>query len=269
MANADFKGFSPNSHLLAGELPAPAQLKSRWDVLTGGAVVPALVILILFIIATRTKVGEQVKNQVIENFVMVMPVKPGPGGGGGGRPKDPAPPRKAEIKPSETKPVPTPSPVPTPDMNIPVQTPQAVETIPGAATALDAGIGAAGGGKGNGIGTGNGNGVGPGEGGGYGGGAYQIGNGVTSPVLIREVRPNYTGDAMRAKLQGVVEMECIVNADGSVDAGHIKILKSLDDRFGLDEEAKKAVRQWRFRPGTFKGQAVPVIVDVELTFTLR
>lgn len=30
-----------------------------------------------------------------------------------------------------------------------------------------------------------------------------------------------------------------------------------------------AVRQWRFRPGTFKGQPVAVRVNVELTFTLR
>jgi outer membrane biosynthesis protein TonB len=30
-----------------------------------------------------------------------------------------------------------------------------------------------------------------------------------------------------------------------------------------------AVKQWRFRPGTFKGQAVAVRVNVELTFTLR
>jgi protein TonB len=81
------------------------------------------------------------------------------------------------------------------------------------------------------------------------------------------VKPNYTGDAMRAKLQGVVEMEAVVNADGSV--GNVRITRSLDRTFGLDEEAIKAVKQWRFQPGMRKGQPVAVIVNVELTFTLR
>ena len=88
-------------------------------------------------------------------------------------------------------------------------------------------------------------------------------------MLVKEVKPNYTGDAMRAKLQGVVEMECIVLPDGTVDPKSIKITRSLDSTFGLDQQAIVAVKQWRFRPGTFKGQPVPVIVNVELTFTLR
>jgi len=131
------------------------------------------------------------------------------------------------------------------------------------------GTSAGGGGRGTGIGTGTGSGVGPGEGGGFGGGVYQIGNGVTSPVLVKEVKPNYTSDAMRAKLQGVVEMEAVVMPDGSVDPNRIKITRSLDSTFGLDQQAIIAVRQWRFRPGTYKGQPVPVLVNVELTFTLR
>lgn len=272
MPEADFKGLSPNSHLLVGEMPAPTQLKSRWDVLTGGMIIPAVVILLLMLAASRTKVGQQVQQSVIEKFELVMPVQPGPGGGGGGRPKDPAPPRKVEIvatKPVETKPIPKPVDTPVPDLNIPVSTPQAVQTMPGAATAIDAGVGMAGGGKGTGIGTGNGSGLGDGTGGGFGGGVHQLGDGVTSPVLIREVKPAYTGDAMRAKIQGEVEMLAIVLPDGTVDPAHLRITHSLDDHFGLDEEAKKAVRQWRFRPGLFKGQPAAVEITVVLSFTLR
>jgi TonB family protein len=174
-------------------------------------------------------------------------------------------------KPPDVKPIPKPADVPTPEVAVPIQTPQAVVTLPGALTQIDTniGTGTAGGGKGTGIGTGSGSGVGEGSGGGFGGGVYQIGNGVTSPVLIKEVKPNYTGDAMRAKLQGVVEMEAVVLADGSVDPNRIKITRSLDATFGLDQQAVLAVKQWRFRPGTYKGQPVPVLVNVELTFTLR
>ena len=92
---------------------------------------------------------------------------------------------------------------------------------------------------------------------------------MSSPVLIREVKPNYTGDAMRAKLQGIVEMEAVVLADGTIDPNRIKITRSLDSTFGLDQQAIIAVKQWRFRPGLYKGQPVPVRVNVELTFTLR
>jgi TonB family protein len=87
--------------------------------------------------------------------------------------------------------------------------------------------------------------------------------------LIKEVKPNYTGDAMRAKLQGVVEMEALVLADGSVDPGGIRITRTLDAVLGLDQQAIIAVKQWRFRPGTYKGQPVAMRVNVELTFTLR
>mgnify|MGYP003340859355 CR=1 FL=1 len=106
-----------------------------------------------------------------------------------------------------------------------------------------------------------------GQGGGTGGGFYQPGNGVTTPAVIREVKPTYTSDAMRAKVQGSVWVQCVVQPDGTVT--NATVVRSLDSRFGLDEEAVKAARQWRFRPGTRMGQPVPVQIVIELTFTLR
>jgi periplasmic protein TonB len=114
---------------------------------------------------------------------------------------------------------------------------------------------------------GKGPGLGAGSGGGTGGGVYRPGSGVTSPELLKEVKPNYTADAMRAKVQGVVLLECVVLEDGSV--GEVKILQSLDKTFGLDEEAVKAAKQWRFAPGRRFGKPVPVYVKIELGFTLR
>jgi TonB family protein len=277
MPESDFKGASPNAHLLIGEMPAPQQLKGSWWEGTGlSIVIHTAIFAALIYAATHASQMVQQVNQVSEklDFIFLDKPKPGPGGGGGGRPKDPEPPRKAEIvaaKPAAPVPVNKPVDVPTPQITVPLQTPQAVVTLPGALAPIDSnvGTGAAGGGRGTGIGTGNGSGVGEGSGGGFGGGVYQIGNGVTSPTLIREVKPNYTGDAMRAKLQGVVEMEAVVLPDGSVDPNRIKITRSLDSTFGLDQQAIIAVKQWRFRPGTYKGQPVPVLVNVELTFTLR
>ena len=83
----------------------------------------------------------------------------------------------------------------------------------------------------------------------------------------KEVKPAYTADAMRAKVQGSVWLECIVMPDGSV--GEVKVTRSLDPIFGLDQEAIKAAKMWRFRPGMRQGDPVPVIITIELTFTLR
>jgi protein TonB len=93
------------------------------------------------------------------------------------------------------------------------------------------------------------------------------GNGVTSPTVIREVKPQYTAEAMRAKVQGTVWLQCVVLPDGTV--GNVQVTKSLDSTFGLDQEAIKAAKQWRFRPGSRMGEPVPVLVTIELTFTLR
>jgi protein TonB len=72
---------------------------------------------------------------------------------------------------------------------------------------------------------------------------------------------------MRARIQGIVRLQAIVLPDGSV--GSTRVVRSLDQTFGLDREAEKTVRQWRFQPGTLAGRAVPVVIDVELAFTLR
>jgi protein TonB len=96
---------------------------------------------------------------------------------------------------------------------------------------------------------------------------YRPGSGVTLPRVLREVKPQYTSDAMRAKVQGTVLLQCVVKPDGSV--GDVQVVRSLDSAFGLDQEAIKAARQWRFAPGMRLGEPVPVLVTIELTFTLR
>jgi protein TonB len=213
---------------------------------------------------------------------------PGPGGGGGGGGNQmPDPPKKAEVPGKEAVSVPAQPPeAPRPEppkpeveqqpLEIPAKTMGDVAAIvPGSLdTALDAslsqGIGVGGGagtGQGTGIGSGRGSGLGEGFGKGTGGGYYRPGNGVELPRPIREVRPQYTADAMRAKVQGTVWVECIVTADGN--CSDARVTKSLDSVFGLDQEAVKAARQWRFVPGTRMGQPVNVLVTIELTFTLR
>jgi protein TonB len=222
-----------------------------------------------------------------KNIIWLSEPGPGGGGGGGGN-KMKEPPRKAELPgkdkitvPVEKKPAfeqqAKVEPNPVEQLNIPAkELASAVDSLPGAIEApagpptVSQGSGAGGGagtGSGTGIGPGTGSGLGPGSGGGTGGGTYRPGNGVTTPVVVREVKPQYTSDAMRAKVQGSVWLECVVRPDGSV--GDVKVIRSLDSTFGLDLEAMKAARQWRFRPGTRLGEPVPVVVIIQLDFTLR
>ena len=91
--------------------------------------------------------------------------------------------------------------------------------------------------------------------------------GLKAPEIIREFKPSYTPGAMRERIQGLVEVQAIVLADGTV--GDVRVVKSLDKEFGLDEQAVKTVKQWQFRPGQKDGAAVPVLVNIEMTFTLR
>ena len=98
-----------------------------------------------------------------------------------------------------------------------------------------------------------------------GGAVYEPGKGVSAPIPVRQVRPQYPAAAQRAKIQGLVSIECVVLPDGTV--GNVRVLEPLDP--GLDKAAIKAVKQWRFKPGTKGGKTVPVRVSIDMTFTLR
>ena len=94
---------------------------------------------------------------------------------------------------------------------------------------------------------------------------YKPGDGVTLPVVTKQVRPNYTSEAMSARIQGVVALDVVVKADGKV--GDVTVAESLDT--GLDGEAVKAVKQWEFKPGTKDSKDVAVQVQINIRFTLK
>lgn len=255
----------------------------------GAHVVMVLIAVVILRYAPTPEVTEPPPQMPLDRLIWLADPGPGGGGGGGGN-QAPEPPRRAELPGKEkiTVPVTPPAPAkpepkkeeppPIEDLNIPAKAlASAEQTLPGviesanlSAQTESQGTGTAGGagtGSGSGIGSGQGSGLGAGFGGGAGGGAYRPGAGITVPQVLREVKPHYTAEAMRAKVQGLVWIECVVMPDGSV--GDVKVLRSLDPVFGLDQEAVKAARQWRFVPGTRQGEPVPVIVTIELTFTLR
>jgi TonB family protein len=121
-----------------------------------------------------------------------------------------------------------------------------------------------GGGDGTGVGIGHGPGWNTGENGGFNGGVYQIGGGVTSPVLLTQVEPEYSEEARKAKWQGTVKLQVVVDEHGM--PRQMKLIRALG--LGLDQKAMEAVAKWRFKPGMKNGKPVPVIASIEVTFRL-
>jgi TonB family protein len=87
------------------------------------------------------------------------------------------------------------------------------------------------------------------------------------PVPIHQEKPQYTQAALTAQIEGAVLLETTVLADGSV--GDVRVVRSLDSEFGLDDEAVKALKLWTWKPGTRGGQPSSVTVQIEMKFTLK
>jgi periplasmic protein TonB len=205
------------------------------------------------------------------------------GGGGGGGLRTPKPPSKGQLPRASDKQFVPPmverkNLVPDLVVEPTVVAPQLANLIPlpfeplgdpnGVVGAPSAGPGRGGGigtGTGTGVGSGRGAGVGPGEGGGFGGGAYNVGGGVSEPVVLSQTQPEYSDDGRKARIQGTVELLIIVNTDGTVKFESVR--KSLG--YGLDQKAIEAVKKWKFIAGKKDGKSVPTYVSVLINFSLR
>lgn len=92
---------------------------------------------------------------------------------------------------------------------------------------------------------------------------YPVGApGLTDPVVVKLGTFSYTTEAMRAKIQGIVELEVTIAADGTVrDA---LVTKSLDAATGMDDQAVIAAGKSVFKPGRLNGSAVAVRTKISL-----
>jgi TonB family protein len=96
---------------------------------------------------------------------------------------------------------------------------------------------------------------------------YDLGAGITAPVPVVTPHPGYTAPAMRAKIQGTVRVRCVVHPNGV--CADVIVVRSLDRTYGLDDEAVRAIRDWRFRPALRAGTPVATRIDLEMRFALR
>jgi protein TonB len=92
----------------------------------------------------------------------------------------------------------------------------------------------------------------------------RVGGTVRPPQKIKNVAPDYPAIARAARKEGVVILEAVIGADGTVS--DVRVLRSIPL---LDDAAVNAVRQWQFTPTLLNGIAVPVVMTVTVAFTLR
>jgi protein TonB len=119
-------------------------------------------------------------------------------------------------------------------------------------------------GTGTGIGSGNGSGIGPGSGGNTGGGVMHIGGGISRPIVLYQVEPEFSEEARKAKFSGSVTVYLYIEPDGT--PSHVRVVQGVG--MGLDEKAVEAVRQYRFKPAMKDGKPVRVDLYVAVNFQI-
>jgi TonB family protein len=250
----------------------------------GVHVLIAVLILVPFVhhVVQPTVQAMQVVD-ISEYLSKLPPAKERAGGGGGGGEHKQQPPTQGKVPKWTmtriTPPLLTPHPNPKmpseptllgpPELKIPSPNDPNFGDPLAAMMSASAGPGAQGGmgnGQGGGIGSGNGAGLGPGFGGGTGGGAFRPGTGgVGYPACLYCPEPQYSEDARKAKFQGIVVLQVIIQPDGH--ATNIQVVKGAG--LGLDEKAIEAVRTWRFKPAIGpNGTPVATITPIEVNFRL-
>lgn len=88
---------------------------------------------------------------------------------------------------------------------------------------------------------------------------------INEPRIRFKTEAHYTAQALKARIQGLVVISCVVSAEGA--PVNIKVERSLDP--GLDESAVAAVKQWIFWPATQDGEPVAMRATVDVSFNLN
>src|SRR6202034_4176166 len=87
---------------------------------------------------------------------------------------------------------------------------------------------------------------------------------VSPPIAHRKVDPKYIAAAAADRIEGKVQLACVIGKDGRVST--VELVRGLDDR--LDQTAEEALAKWGVEPATRHGEPVEVDVLVEIPFKL-
>jgi protein TonB len=85
------------------------------------------------------------------------------------------------------------------------------------------------------------------------------------PVIQKKVEPNYPDIARRARIEGKVILQAVVNKEG--DVNEVNVLSSTNPMF--NDAAIEAVKQWKYKPALQNGKPVSVYYTIRVDFRLR
>jgi TonB family protein len=91
----------------------------------------------------------------------------------------------------------------------------------------------------------------------------RVAGNVMAAKLVNKVAPIYPLEAKQARIQGVVRFNAVVARDGTL--GNLTLVSGHPL---LVPAALEAVRQWRYQPTLLNGQAVEVVTQIDINFTL-
>lgn len=94
---------------------------------------------------------------------------------------------------------------------------------------------------------------------------YVITAEVVPPVLVRRVEPEYPRVARLLRQQGVVILEAVITNIGNVE--QVRTLRA--DHAALEDAARQAVMQWKYKPALYQNRPVKVYFTVTCTFRLQ
>ena len=94
---------------------------------------------------------------------------------------------------------------------------------------------------------------------------YRIDGEVKAPILIHRVEPVYPEPMRRGRVTATVMAECVIDKNGRVR--DVRIISNTMPPF--NDAVTRAVQQWRYRPGSLKGDAVEVFLNVTVRFGIN
>jgi protein TonB len=238
----------------------------------GWAVVAHIFAVLMVGFAATTQIHFAAPVKMLTTELVVPPQAPqkanGMHGGGGQRGPTPVtkgtPPKFAELQivPPKAPPAVEPKIAIEPTLEV-QQDVKMASSIPQVGVASSPIVGMSmGGGYGTGMGSGKGTGLGPGTGGNTGGGVRQIGGGVSAPILLYQVDPEFSEEARRSKTAGNVLVNLWVDETGN--PSHVHVIRGIG--MGLDEKAVAAVKLYKFKPAMENGRPVTVELNIDVTF---
>jgi protein TonB len=91
--------------------------------------------------------------------------------------------------------------------------------------------------------------------------ALNVSQGVSQGLLVKKVQPKYPPNALRARVEGSVQLLATISKNGDISA--VKIL-SGDSQ--LSHAAADAVKQWKYKPYLLNGSPVEIQTQITVNF---